>query len=164
MADKPLDTYLNDHLGGATLGTDLAAQIRDRTEGTPLGDVMSRIADEIEEDRQTLVTLMDALGTSRNPVKEATAWVAEKTSRIKFSGATAGEPDVGLFLALESLTLGVRGKLAMWKALALIDAQEPLLQEVDLDELISRAEIQHDRLEAERLGLAADVFSATEPV
>jgi hypothetical protein len=25
MADKPMDVYLNDHLGGATLGSDLAA-------------------------------------------------------------------------------------------------------------------------------------------
>jgi hypothetical protein len=31
-----MDLYVNDHLAGATLGTDLAQQIRDRHQGTPL--------------------------------------------------------------------------------------------------------------------------------
>jgi len=35
------------------LGSDLVEQIRDRHEGTPLGDVMGSIAPEIEDDRQT---------------------------------------------------------------------------------------------------------------
>jgi hypothetical protein len=43
-----MDVYLNDHLAGAMLGSDLAEQIRDRHEGTPLGDVMGSIAPEIE--------------------------------------------------------------------------------------------------------------------
>ncbi len=40
MADKAMDVYLNDHLAGAKLGSDLAKQLRARSEGTPLGDVM----------------------------------------------------------------------------------------------------------------------------
>ncbi len=70
MADKPMDVYLNDHLGGAMLGSDLAEQIRDQSEGTALGDVMTEIAAEIEEDRETLVELMEAMDVSRNPVKQ----------------------------------------------------------------------------------------------
>ena len=46
MADDPLGTYLNDHMGGAMLGSELADQIRDRNEGTPLGGLMASIAAE----------------------------------------------------------------------------------------------------------------------
>ena len=46
-----MDVYLNDHLAGATLGSDLAQHIRDQNEGSPLGDVMGSIAPQIEEDR-----------------------------------------------------------------------------------------------------------------
>ena len=92
---EPLDVYLNDHLGGAMLGGDLAEQIRDQSEGTPLGEVMTRLAAEIEEDRDTLVELMERVGASRNPVKQVTGWVAEKASRVKFSGATSGDPTSG---------------------------------------------------------------------
>jgi len=53
MADKPMDVYLNDHLAGGHAWDDLVEQIRDRHEGTPLGDVMGSIAPEIEDDRQT---------------------------------------------------------------------------------------------------------------
>ena len=42
---------------------------------------MNALADEIEEDRQTLQQLMDRLGTSRNPVKEAATWAAEKVGQ-----------------------------------------------------------------------------------
>lgn len=154
MADKELDTYLNDHLGGATLGSELARQIWDRAEGTPLGAVMARVAPEIEEDRQSLVDLMGRLGTSENPVKQATTWVAEKASRIKFSGVTSGEPDLGLFMALETLTLGVTGKLALWTALEAVAADHPPLAATDLETLIARARSQREALERARLAAA----------
>lgn len=155
MAEKPLDVYLNDHLGGAMLGSDLAAQIRDQNEGTPLGELMTRIADEIEEDRQTLLALMEALDVSRNPVKQATGWVAEKASRVKFSGATSGEPDHGTFMALESLRLGVAGKRCMWIALQQVRGDYPELANTDVERLIERASSQEDDLERERIGAGA---------
>lgn len=159
MADKPLDVYLNDHLGGAMLGSDLAAQIRDQNEGTPLGELMTRIAAEIEEDRQTLLDLMDALDVSRNPVKQVTGWVAEKASRVKFSGATSGEPDHGLFMALESLRLGVAGKRCLWIALQRVRGEYPALANTDLDRLIERASSQEGDLERERIAAATAALS-----
>src|ERR1700691_5288637 len=102
MADTAMDVYLDDHFAGAMLGRDLAGQIRDRHEGTPLGDLMRTITAQIEEDRQTLDDLMDRMNVSKNPIKQATGWMAEKTSRIKFSGLVSGEPDHGAFMALES--------------------------------------------------------------
>src|SRR4051794_34076251 len=114
MNEKALETYLNDHLGGARFGADLSAQIRDRSEGTPLHETMTRIAAEIEEDRDSLKDLMERLGASENQVKHATAWVAEKASRLKlsdFGGLLGGDEDYGMFMSLETLVLGVSGKL-----------------------------------------------------
>jgi hypothetical protein len=159
MADRPLDVYLNDHLGGATLGADLAGQIRDRTEGTPLGEIMARIAAEIEEDREQLSDLMDALDVSRNPVKQVTGWVAEKASRVKFSGAGSGERDQGLLMALESLRLGVAGKKCLWLVLHELRDQHEAIAAVDLDELIARASAQEGTLERERQAVAIDALS-----
>src|SRR6478609_6898773 len=122
MADRAMDVYLNDHLAGATLGSDLAEQIRDRHEGTPLGELMGSLAPEIDQDRDALLELMDRMDVSQNPLKQATGWVAEKASRVKFSGAGSGEPDQGAFMALETLTLGVEGKASMWKALKAVQS------------------------------------------
>jgi len=71
MADKAMDVYLNDHLAGAMLGSDLAQQIRDHNENTPLGELMRSLAPQIEEDRQTLIGLMARMRISKNPVKQA---------------------------------------------------------------------------------------------
>jgi hypothetical protein len=151
MAHKALDVYLNDHFGGATMGAELADQLRDRTEGTALGVLMARIAPEIDEDRQALADFMERLGTARNPVKQATAWVAEKAVRAKFGGATFADPDFGLFMALETLTLGVEGKLTLWRSLKAVASHHAPLAAIDFDDLIARAQSQLDELEAERL-------------
>ncbi len=155
MNDNAMDVYLNDHLAGAMLGSDLAEQIRDRHQGTPLGDVMASIAAQVEEDRQTLLDLMEQMGTSKNPVKQATGWLAEKTSRAKFSGILSREREHGAFMALESLTLGVEGKKSMWTVLKTVARQYPALASANLDGLIERAKAQHATLERERLAAGA---------
>jgi hypothetical protein len=151
MADKAMGVYLNDHLAGAMLGTHLAEQIRSRNQGTPLGELMGSLTPQIEEDRQTLIGLLDRMGASQNPVKQAGAWVTEKASRVKFWGPSSGGPELGTFMAVESLALGVLGKLSLWKALAQVADQHPAITSVDLDVLIDRAQNQYDLLERERL-------------
>lgn len=151
MADKPMDVYLNDHLAGAKFGSDLAEQLRSENEGTALGKLMQSLAPLIEQDRQTLIGVLERMGTSENPVKQATTWMAEKASRVKFGGMSSGEADLGTFMALETLTLGVEGKMSLWTALKEVADQYPPLASVDLDELIERARSQHSLLERERI-------------
>jgi hypothetical protein len=160
MADKALDVYLNDHLAGAMLGTELAEQIQAQNDGTALGEVMESLAPEIEQDRQTLIELMQQLDSSKNPVKQATAWIAEKASRVKLSGISAGEPELGTFMALETLTLGVQGKASLWKALKQVADQHPPIASLNLDELIDRARTQYETLERERLAAAGRALAA----
>jgi len=160
MADRAIDVYLNDHLAGASLGSDLAAQIRDREEGSARGELMARLAAEIEEDRQTLVELMEAMDVSQNPVKQVGGWLAEKASRVKFSGAMSGEPDQSAFMALESLRLGVAGKKCLWLALKQVELDYEQLRAVDLDRLIERATVQEHELERERMAASAAILAA----
>jgi hypothetical protein len=159
MADKAMDTYLNDHLAGAMLGSDLAEQIRTRAAGTPLADAMEPLALEIEEDRQTLIGLMARIDTARSPVKQAGAWVTEKASRAKFTGLTSGEPGLGMFMALESLALGVQGKLSLWRALELVADRYPALASVNFSDLAQRAQEQYETLERERLAAGRRAFT-----
>ena len=159
MADKALDVYLNDHLAGAMLGSDLAEQIKARNQGTALGELMGSLAPQIEEDRRTLIRLMDRLDSAENPVKQATTWVAEKASRVKFSGLTSGEPELGGFMALEALTLGVQGKRSMWLALKEVRGHYEPLASINLDELIERAQAQSDALDVAHLAACRRALS-----
>jgi hypothetical protein len=155
IGDKPLDTYLNDHLAGARFGSDLARRLSGRMGGAS----MKTLAEDIEEDRQTLQQVMDRLGTSRNPIKEAATWVAEKASHVKLSGLTAGHREFGLFMALETLSLGIEGKGALWIALADVADHYPELGEFDLVALRERAAAQRRVVEAERAAAARRAFT-----
>lgn len=154
MAHTALDVYLNDHLAGSMMGRDLARQLESQTEGTPLGELMGSIADAIEADREVLEGLMERLGSTANPLKQSVTWLTEKVARLKFSGATTGDRELGTFLALETLSLGVEGKRALWQTLATIADDEPALTGMDLQELIRRAETQRAAIDRERLALA----------
>jgi hypothetical protein len=164
MADKAIDVYLNDHLAGAMLGVDLARQIQAKNQGTALGGTMESIAPQIEQDRQTLIELMRQLDSSKNPVKQATTWIAEKATRAKFHGMTSGEPELGTFMALETLVLGVRGKACMWRALKQVADQYARLVSLNLDELIERADSQYELLERERLVAGTRALANQVPV
>jgi predicted DNA-binding transcriptional regulator YafY len=155
LSDKPLDVYLNDHLAGARFGSDLARRLAGRMGGTTMND----LAEEIEQDRETLQRLMDRLGTSRNPVKGAATWVAEKVSHVKLSGLTAGHGQLGRFMALETLSLGIEGKGALWVALAEVADHYPELREFDLVALRERAAAQRRIVEAERTAAGRRAFT-----
>jgi hypothetical protein len=158
MADRAIDRYLNDHLAGATLGTDLAEHIRDHHQGKPFGEEMKSVAAEIENDRRTLLDLMERIGTQPNPVKQAAGWLAEKIAGVKFSGLLSGDPEQGAFMALESLMLGVEGKASMWRALKQVADEYPSLATTNLDELIERAESQKNTLQSALLAATKQVL------
>jgi hypothetical protein len=163
VSTKALETYFNDHLAGSKLGVDLAKQIVERCEGTPLEAPMKQIAAEIESERDTLTDMMERVGASENQVKQATAWVGEKASRLKLSGVgglLGGDDDYGLFMSIETLKLGVTGKLGLWEVL---EQQAPFhdgLDPAELRTLADRARKQRDTLELARLEVGARALDA----
>jgi hypothetical protein len=150
MADEPLHVYLNDHLAGATAGTDLVKQAAEQHEGTEIGEFFATLADEIESDYNTLTVLIDRLGVQASEGKGALAAVGIKVTEPKFSGESVGSADFGAFITLETLSMGVEGKVCMWKALKAIESDVPELADTDLDTLIERGQSQRERIESKR--------------
>lgn len=160
MAGKALETYLNDHLAGAMLGSSLARRLAEEHRDEPLGRMLGELATEIEEDRRTLMTVMRRVGATRNPAKQASTWATEQLSRIKFAGATLrGKADLGTFMALETLVLGISGKAALWRALGDARDAHPGLREFDFDALAASAVRQRDRVERQRRRAASDALA-----
>jgi hypothetical protein len=152
----PLAIYLNDHLAGSTAGVELARRAASSNAGTDYGSVLSGIAREIEEDREMLEALMERLGVSRDRVKSAAAWMAEKAGRLKPNGHLLSYSPLSRLEEIEILLLGVTGKLSMWRALD--HALHERLGGIELPELEARAESQRERLEALRLRAAAEAL------
>jgi hypothetical protein len=113
---------------------------------------------EVEADRVVLQGLAERVGAGPSALKEATAWLGEKVARWKLWRRAAG--GLGTFEALEALALGILGKLALWRALAVVAAAENRLRGVDFDHLAARARAQHARVEERRVEAARTALRA----
>jgi hypothetical protein len=159
LGEDRLSIYLNDHLAGSTVGVRLARRIAGNNGSTGDGDVLYAIAAEIEEDRATLIEVMRRLAVGRDHVKVALACGAEQASRLKFNGELFGDSPLGRLEELESLSLGVEGKAALWKALRRTHGDDPRLRGIDLDALVERASSQRRRLERLRVRAAHEALA-----
>jgi hypothetical protein len=120
--DIALRIYLDDHLAGAASGARLARKVAQRSAGTAEHAGFARLAADVEADRVALMQLRGSLGLRRRSPKELVGMSAECVSRLKFTLMSARDASAGRLLELETLALGIQGKLAMWRAL---DARAP---------------------------------------
>ena len=155
-----LGIYLNDHLAGATAGTELAHRTaRSRGDGQDSG-TLRRLAAEIAQDRAALLDIMAALGIKVRRYKVGAAWIGEKAGRLKFNGRLLARSPLSNLEELEMLRLGVEGKAAGWRTLRTLADSDTRLDPARLDELISRARRQAELLEDLRVGAAKQVLRA----
>jgi hypothetical protein len=157
-----LGSYLNDHLGGAHAGVEMARQLQDEIQGEADAEVLGRLAEEIEEDLDTLRDLVDTIGSTRHPIKQAAGWVAEKAHRLGVTETRTGSPHLTRLLQAETLSLGVEGKLCLWLALIEVAPSDPQLAAIDLQRLVDRALDQRRRLEVVRLAAARRAFATAD--
>ncbi len=160
-----LGIYLNDHLAGAVAGTNLARRLAVAERAWTGGDVLARLADEIDQDRRTLLTIMSTLNVPVRQYKVIAAALAERASRVKPNGHLLTRSPLSRVLELEAMRLGVEGKAAGWRTLRIRAETDTRLDATQLDSLITRAQRQIDQLERLRIRAAADAFGGSvEPV
>jgi hypothetical protein len=158
MTDS-LGTYLHDHLAGAAHAIDLVQHMRDEFAAEPLGAFAGDLLVQIEEDRNVLRDLANRLGTGSSEFKEIAAWLSEKVVRLKLGRSGQG---LGAFEALEFLELGIHGKWALWRALAVVAEIDPRLHDTDFERLASRAELQRASVDRVRLERARTAFEPSK--
>lgn len=144
--DRLLGIYLNDHLAGATLAVELARRLRSSNRGdSEMGEPLARICAEIEEDRETLIRLMERLQVDRNPIKPVLARLGERLGRLKLNGQLRGYSPLSRVLELEGLSGLIGGKLQLWNGLEQNFGET--LDGFDFHALAARADRQGQQLE-----------------
>jgi hypothetical protein len=155
--------YLNDHLAGATGGTELARRAAAAVKGTAAATDLRHFAAEVAEDRATLLRIMTALGIPVRHYKIYAAWIGEKAGRLKLNGHLISRSPLSSLEELEMLRLGVEGKAAGWRTLRVLAGQDPRLDPGQLDGLIARAQRQSELLERLRVQASAELINARGP-
>jgi hypothetical protein len=155
---EDLSDYLNDHLAGSVGALELLDRLIEAYEGKPLEKFFRELREEVQQEQEQLKELMQKLGVGESTVRKAGAWLVEKLSRSKIDLGKENRDEVGLFLGLEALVLGITGKRSLWRALQAASRTMPELARLDYSGLEKRAIEQCEKVEARRLEVARTVF------
>jgi hypothetical protein len=155
---EQLTDYLNDHLAGSVGALELLDRLIEACQGKPLERFFRDLREDIHQDQEQLKGLMQKLGVAESAVRKAGAWIAEKLSRPKIELEDGSKEEIGIFLALEALVLGITGKRSLWRALQCASRTIPELARLDYSGLEKRAIEQCEKVEARRLDIARTVF------
>ena len=128
------------------------------SQGTDREQLFLSLREEIEEDQQILKLLLRSVGGKESRVRKAAAWLAEKVGEAKLELDDSGNGQLRLLEALETLGLGIQGKMGLWRALSVASSQEPEIERLDLVGLERRARDQSERVEAQRILVARAAF------
>lgn len=161
-AERSLVVYLQGH---HSAGRAAAAAMRRQAAiepGSEVGRVLARLAEEVVEDLSTLRDVMARLGVRASPLRDAGARLGAGVGRWALRAHGPG-PHQARLVGLESLSLGIEGKLRLWLALREVVAGDGRLDGVDLDGLVARAERQRADLEPHRLEAARRASGSGAP-
>jgi hypothetical protein len=154
MSSKSLTTYLNDHLAGSVAAVELLTHLAGIQRGTGQEKQFQALRAEVEEDQKVLQQILDRVGGKESRMRKAAAWLTEKVGEAKLKLDDPGDGALRLLEALESLSLGIQGKLALWRALEAVADRLPEIRSLDLEHLKRRAVQQHELVETSRIEAA----------
>ena len=160
MANESLATYLNDHLAGSVVALELLDHLEKDRAKTEQTSLLAGVHADIEADRQALEAFMARRGIAVSTPRKATGWLVEKLSEIKLHLDDAGDGALRRLEALETISLGIAGKAALWDALAAAAEAAPELNGLDYARLGQRAVTQRAVVEELRLRAAREAFGA----
>jgi hypothetical protein len=158
IPNESLATYLNDHLAGSVVALELLDHLEEDVAGTARASLLAGVHADIMADRQELEAFMAQRGIAVSAPKKATGWLVEKLSELKLRLDDAGDGALGRLEALETVSLGIAGKQALWDSLAAAAEDAPELNGLNYPRLGRRAETQRGVVEGLRLHAAKEAL------
>jgi hypothetical protein len=159
MSREGLITYLNDHLAGSVAALELLDHLIRLQRGTEGERALAAVRTEVEEDQQTLQSLLSEVGGKESRVRQAAAWLTEKLAQAKLHLDDPGSGEFQILEALETVALGIQGKASLWRALAAAAVHVPQVRHLDFAALEKRAQNQFQRVDSLRLQAAPAALS-----
>jgi hypothetical protein len=160
MPTDALAQYLQDHLAGSVAALQLMETLADQERGTPLEPKLRALHTEVSEEQEGIRTLLARLDGEESRLKQAAAWLTEKMHVARLALAERSHPALARLQGLESLALGLQGKLALYRALEQAATREPKLGGYPFAALQARTLSQHGMIEQERMAAAREALES----
>lgn len=146
QTDHWLPLYLRDHYAGSTAGVRLFRRVADSHSVPEVRDCVARLADEVQQDRDSLAEIMAALDVRRDSLTEYAAVAGEFLGRFKPNGSLWHRSAGADVLELEALSTAVAAKATLWETLLSCTAGHAQLDTAALTALHERALAQERTL------------------
>jgi hypothetical protein len=158
MPTNALRRYLQDHLAGSVAALQLMKTLADHERGSALEQKLRGLHYEVTEEQERLKAILARLESEESSLKRATAWLTEKLHHGRLALVERVDPALARLEGLESLALGLQGKLALYRALEDVALTERRLGGYPFAALQARTLIQHAMVEQERMAAARAAF------
>jgi hypothetical protein len=156
LSKEHLAIYLNDHLAGSNFVLEILDHLA--AEAPDLAPSLATLKTDIHDDCQQLKTLMTSLNIPESRARKAGSWIAERVAELKLEVDDDENGPLRRLERLEALGVGIDGKIALWRALNVVPANDAL-RDINYERLIRRGEEQRARLEVFRLQAAGDALA-----
>jgi hypothetical protein len=153
---QALIAYLRDHLSGSDLALRVVQRLGSTHQGIEDGRLFRQLAQELEEDRSVVRSLLTRLGASGRSMKRVAGYASGAVLSVTAGG---GPGDLSLLRTLEALSIGVQGKRCLWRTLQHLRPVPSIVHGMDFVELEARAVRQWEAIEARRRALVVPTFS-----
>jgi len=149
--DQLLERYLNDHHAAACGAIKLVGALSERQEEEMEQIFYENLKSIIEDDRKLLESLLEKASMEKSLTLQVAGQLAESASRLKLLWEGLEPGGLGMFEALEVLTLGLQGKRLLWVMLGELAPYFPEWRGVDFAALELAAIQQRDEVEKRRI-------------
>lgn len=160
-ARRLLGIYLRDHHAAALGGVTLARRRCTAATGTAVGDTLSHIVGEIEEDREVLRTVLERHGMKPSRWRDFAVRAAAEAGRLKPNGHLVRRSPLSDVFELEALIGGIEVKRRLCETLgATFGSEATAAGDWTYRGLSVRAESQRERLMPHHRESARAAFGA----
>lgn len=159
MPSDALRHYLRDHLAGSVAALQLMETLAEQERGLPLEQQLRALHAQVSEEQATLREILDRLGGGEGPLRQVAGWLTEKAHAARLMVAGRTHPALARLDGLESLALGLQGKLSLYRALQDVAPGEPRLGGYPFAALEARTLDQQAMVERERMAAAREAFA-----
>lgn len=160
--DQDVARYLHDHLAGSSGALLLIQELADNHDCLEAKEFFTDLKEKVIGDRVLLEGLLEKIDQDRGALFKMAGSIAARVGGLKLLWEQVEPGKLGLFEALEMLTLGVQGKRLLWIALSEISVWFPEWGGIDFNKLEREAIEQRDGIEAWRLQAASDILADPE--
>jgi hypothetical protein len=159
--NQELERYLNDHLAGSCAAVVLIKDLAARQETDSERDFFLNLQASVEDDQVLLRQLMETGEMKESKALQVVGAVTAKAGQLKLRWEGLEPGELGMFEALEMLSIGIQGKRLLWIMLGEIDPRVPGWHDIHFADLESAAIRQRDAVEVRRLAAGREAFIPT---